>query len=248
MKSQPDRSDHQIIAEVASLKIFADHCDSAGLPISGMTTKFKREYLDSPSAVFSEVIVSRKSPWPLEDYFDLMSLAQHFGLPTRLLDWTGNPYVAAYFAASELVFKSELTSAARLAVWAFDVQTLPPNVEIIRVPSSGNMNIAAQHGLFTLLRQPYEMGQPFQKTHLLDKHLEDLVTVQGKQRLAKITVPQSECLKVLDLCNKFGLTAATLHPDYYGAAKATKIALAVTAKSKTSCCSDVKITKSPSVR
>lgn len=53
-----------------------------------------------------------------EKQVELLSAMRHFGVPTRLLDWTYSPFVALYFA-----FEEELKSDTA-AVWAIDKEAV----------------------------------------------------------------------------------------------------------------------------
>ena len=107
----PFTADVQIMGEWMSLDSFREHCDSSGLRIPNDSTAFRAKYFE-----MNKLDVFRKagSLWPDEGYFEVMALARHHRLPSRLLDWSRRSYVAAYFAASDALANASDASVKRL--------------------------------------------------------------------------------------------------------------------------------------
>lgn len=54
------------------------------------------------------------------DDFRTMFFMQHYGVPTRLLDWTGNPFIALYFALTSAPQDKQGQYKEDAAVWVLD--------------------------------------------------------------------------------------------------------------------------------
>ena len=208
----------QVFKEWAYIETFVRHCDSIGLAIPNDSSAFRDEFLNQNNRTGPGGSVSE---WPPRETHSLMALAQHYRLPTRLLDWSTRAYVAAYFAISDALAQKANADAERLAVWALDIEkrALFHELKVVTVPGGNNANLAAQSGRFTLLTQKGGRARPFEGETALDLYF---ATKALPPPLKKITLPIVEAPAALKLCALYGVTGATLFPDYYGASRAAE--------------------------
>ncbi len=156
-----------------------------------------------------------------QDELEVLSLAQHYGLPTRLLDWTSNPLAALFFSLQGI---GEDEKDGEVAVWAYciqendrrvlnldDVQREKPfdtTSTFIFKPKTVSKRVMVQAGWFTLHSCNAKKGFiPLNQ----DKDFND--------ELAKILIPKKvadDLRKKLDILH---VNFSTLFPDIGGIAK-----------------------------
>jgi hypothetical protein len=105
--------------------------------------------------------------WPWESVLETLAIAQHHGVPTRLLDFTYDPMVAGFFAAYDAwetmgrpnIYK-KLEQDGYLAVWAIHLPLIytsvdntfssTPRLILVTAPRAENSYLHHQDGFFML--------------------------------------------------------------------------------------------------
>jgi hypothetical protein len=138
-----------------------------------------------------------------KDDWEWLAIAQHHGLPTRLLDWTYNPLAAMYFAVEEFC---ESDSAIYVMSAPLIVNTSKMKRPVVRrtgidifMPPHITSRISAQTGLFTIHWNP---------TDPLNRRTIDKLVIPNALR---------EPFKIM--LSKYGVHRGALFPDLDGQAR-----------------------------
>jgi hypothetical protein len=202
-------------AALVLLDRFLKGLDQAGLEIPSEAAQVQRPPI--------EILHSNDVP---RAAIPLLALAQHFGLPTNLLDWSRHAPKAAYFAAADVTKRR--FSTGRLMVWALRrdvldrrINTTMTDFGIVTAPAASNPNLRAQSGLFTQIRGPKivtvdDYMRECQKVHA---YIESEIPLPW---MRKISIQQRSAARLLRLLSYSGINGASMFPGYAGVVRSLK--------------------------
>ena len=224
----------QIIKEYHVLRDFYKQCDRKGLVIENID-RIRNTILEKMDLV----TMLKDEAWLPRDLWGLASLAQHYGLPTRLLDWTHDIYVALFFAVEDyLEGRSVPDGTEHIVLWALnlqpimdpDVQDLP--LKLVQPIYHGNDNLTAQQGLFTLWQTKkkldYKDGHAVidMETKVNRKPLDQLLANLRFRKdkidrpyLYGLMLPVDSAKEIYKHIKSIGYDASRIYPGYNGAVK-----------------------------
>jgi len=221
----------------AHLLWYRGHSDGAGFRLVPSLWRGKEINERNITNRFRVRALSRHSRTPPYDNMaEWLSLMQHYGLPTRLLDWTASPLIACYFALERYI-EEGTTDYQDACIWVLNPlllneiflgESITPSIEsymvserlrcafshraveendIVAVMGAENdIRLFVQHGSFTL--------------HSLQRPMEEDERV--RPCLKKIDIPKEAIPRLAHELSACGFRRGNVYPDLRNLAEELK--------------------------
>ena len=217
---------NRLIAEANTLFSFCRIADRHGLLVPNWTG-LRGELMEFIGEVRHSHLHAVEM-WPPQAAAPALALAQRYGLPTCLLDFTGDPYVAAYLAAIGCMEGSAAPMTGDLCVWIIEdfhltVTRDSPmrDIHLVVPPASDNRTLQAQDGLLMWLPLTTSPVPDLEAVYIQLEGFEHALAGPDAN-VTKLTLPKREAPSLFHKLIKLGYDASRLFPTFEGAARAVK--------------------------
>jgi len=247
---RPPSNEDQVRYELEAIQNFFWLADRCGLSLPEDSQIHRRDLFSDVGNYNFTLRGQGDLLWPPREIWSLLALAQHHGLPTRLLDWSLDARIAAYFAAREaaewVVQPSKAPSrVSELAVWAISrsdlkVDNLLTEV-LVSLEKKGQLPKGESRipflNLYAVVTAPaagnqnlhaqkgvftLHLPRTMKVTSPADRRAMDQILVDEDVQvtLTKFLLPIARARELLRLLAFEGISAAELFPGYGGVVKA----------------------------
>ncbi|HCE2075710.1 TPA: FRG domain-containing protein [Vibrio parahaemolyticus] len=221
----------QIEAEFHTLSLFVEELNLNGFHVPNEDVLS----LDTHALQFLSFLneIGRgESVWPPKSYHSIISIAQHYGMPTRFLDFTYDPYVAIYFAALGVL---KGCNSDYMSIYAIDIHSTnirdydfetnyerdglykhrPENriYQLVKSPSSFNNNLRSQKGMFLAAVEKSFYSNDCFEAYSLEDYLQSDISTVGKY---KYVIESKYAAEIIELLHNRFYSASTLFPSIEG--------------------------------
>ena len=147
-----------------------------------------------------------------DSVWERLVIAQHYGLATRLLDWTFNPLVACFFAVADLPDIDGAVYAHFPTRFIDQSEQSIERIDLVAglIPRAIDIRILRQAGGFTVHPRPAE-----------PLAAEDLQKPLSGLSLVKIEIPCDLKGAVREMLENYGVNYSALFPDLDGLSRQT---------------------------
>lgn len=224
---------------------FFNYANHSGLKVPKTT-----RYSSRPLPILDPLVIAKNiaGEWPPEDLTELSALAQHYGIPTSLIDWSFDSNVALYFAVfgaiNDALNNENQYASDNIVIWILSLHSITALQNFSKcsngkikwncipikfvVPSYyNNPNINAQKGILSYWPEGQtDLGKEIDKIPLDTKinefdlgDIPDLYKKNAENLMYKILIPTSECVRIAKHLFNTGYNSSRLFPGYSGVVK-----------------------------